>query len=62
MQREDHVIHHRITGTIALAAALTVSLAPAAWADPAPLARAEATIAANSGSNTAVRPNPMSKQ
>jgi len=49
---------HLITGTIALAAALTAILAPAAWADPAPLARAEATIAANSQSNTAVRPNP----
>ena len=50
--------HRLITGTIALAAALTASLAPAAWADPAPLAKAEATIAANSQSNTAVRPNP----
>ena len=49
---------HLIRGTIALAAALTASLAPAAWADPAPLAKAEATIAANSQSNTAVRPNP----
>ena len=50
--------HHLIRGTIALAAALTASLAPAAWADPAPLAKAEATIAANSQSSTTVRPNP----
>jgi hypothetical protein len=50
--------HHLIRGTIALAAALAASLAPAAWADPAPLAKAEATIAANSQSSTAVRPNP----
>ena len=50
--------HHLIRGTIALAAALTASLAPAAWADPAPLAKAEATIAANSQSNTTLRPNP----
>ncbi len=50
--------HHLIRATIALAAALTASLAPAAWADPEPLATAEATIAANSQSNTAVRPNP----
>ena len=50
--------HHLITGTIALAAALTTSLAPAAWADPAPLANAEARIAANSQSSTAVHPNP----
>ena len=50
--------HHVVRGTIALAAALTVSLAPAAWADPAPLATAEATSAANSQSNTTVRPNP----
>jgi hypothetical protein len=50
--------HHLIRGTIALAAALTASLAPAARADPAPLAKAAATIAANSQSSTAVRPNP----
>jgi hypothetical protein len=50
--------HHLIRSTIALAVALTAGLAPAAWADPAPLARAEATIAANSQSNTALRPNP----
>ena len=52
------MIHHRIRGTIALAAALTATLAPAAWADPAPLAKAAAAIAANSQSSTAVRPNP----
>jgi hypothetical protein len=50
--------HHLIRGTIALAAALTASLAPAAWADPAPLAKTEARIAANSQSGTAVQPNP----
>ena len=50
--------HHLIRGTIALAAALTASLAPAAWADPAPPAKAEARIAANSQSSTAVQPNP----
>jgi hypothetical protein len=50
--------HHLIRGTIALAATLTAGLAPAAWADPAPLTKAEATIAANSQSSTAVRPNP----
>src|SRR5205823_2352825 len=49
--------HHRIRSTIALAAALTATLAPAAWADPAPLAKAEPTIAANSQSGTTVRPN-----
>jgi hypothetical protein len=49
---------HLIRGTIALAAALSASLAPAAWADPAPLVKAEATISANSQSSTAVRPNP----
>jgi hypothetical protein len=50
--------HHLIQGGVALAAALSASLAPAAWADPAPLAKAEATIGANSQSNTVVRPNP----
>jgi hypothetical protein len=49
--------HHLIKGTIALAAALTASLAPAAWADPAPLAKAEARIAASRQSSTAVQPN-----
>ena len=49
---------HLITATVALAAALTASLSPVAWADPAPLAKAAATIAANSQSSTAVRPNP----
>lgn len=50
--------HHPIRSTIALAAALTASLAPVAWADPAPLANAGATSAAASQSSTAVRPNP----
>jgi hypothetical protein len=50
--------HHLISGTIALAAELTVTLAPSAWADPPPLGNAEATIAANSQSSTTVGPNP----
>jgi hypothetical protein len=50
--------HHVIGGAIALAAALTLSLAAAAWADPASLAKAEATIAAGSQSCPPVRPNP----
>jgi len=49
---------HLTRGTIALAAALTAVLAPVAWADPAPLAKAAATIAASSQSSTPVRPNP----
>jgi hypothetical protein len=49
---------HHHNATIALTLALTASLAPAAWADPAPLAKAEAAIAANSRSSTAIRPNP----
>ena len=47
--------HHLIRGTVALAAALTASLASAAWADPAPLQNAETTI---SQSSTAIQPNP----
>jgi hypothetical protein len=50
--------HHLIKSTLALAAALTATLAPAAWADPAPLTKAAPTSAANSQSNMAVRPNP----
>lgn len=50
--------HHLTRTAVALAAALSTSLAPAALADPAPLASAEAQIAANHQSNTAVRPNP----
>jgi hypothetical protein len=49
---------HLVRGTIALAAALTAVLAPAAWAGPAPLAKAEAAITANGQSSPAVRPNP----
>lgn len=37
--------HHRITPTIALTLALAAATAPTAWADPQPLARAEAAIA-----------------
>jgi len=50
--------HQPIGGAIALAAALIVTVAPAAWADPPPLAKAEAAIAANSQARPAVRPNP----
>jgi hypothetical protein len=42
--------HHRITVAIVLTLALTASLTPIALADPAPLARAEAAIAASHGS------------
>ncbi len=38
--------HTSITVTIALTLALTVNADPVAWADPPPLARAEAAIAA----------------
>lgn len=48
---------HRITAAIVLTLALTASLAPTASADPAPLARAEATITASHGSPL-VQPNP----
>jgi hypothetical protein len=48
---------HLLTGAIALAA-LTATLAPAAAADPQPLAKAEAAIAANSHAHPAVTPNP----
>jgi hypothetical protein len=50
--------HHHHAATIALTLALTATLAPAAWADPAPLANAEATIAANTRWSTPTRPNP----
>jgi hypothetical protein len=51
------VRQHHSTAAIAVTLALTASLAPAASADPAPLARAEAAIAAAHGSPL-VRPNP----
>ena len=38
--------HHRITHATALTLALAATAAPCAWADPAPLAKAEAAIAA----------------
>jgi hypothetical protein len=38
---------HRITSAIALALALAGTVAPVAWADPPPLAQAEAAIAAH---------------
>ena len=51
------VRQHRTTAAVAITLALTASLAPIASADPAPLARAEAAIAATHGS-APVRPNP----
>jgi hypothetical protein len=50
--------HHRIASAVALALTLAASIAPAASADPQPLASAEATIAANGQAPTAVRSNP----
>lgn len=53
--------HHRIAPAIALALALALaaSVAPVAWADPQPLATAEATTAATqSPASPATRPNP----
>ncbi|HKR99682.1 MAG TPA: hypothetical protein VJU79_09220 [Candidatus Dormibacteraeota bacterium] len=53
------VRQHHTTAAIAITVALTLGLAPVAAADPAPLAQAEATIAANqSQGRTAVRSNP----
>lgn len=51
------VRQHRTTAAVAITLALTASLAPIASADPAPLVRAEAPIAAIHGS-ALVRPNP----
>jgi hypothetical protein len=45
-------------GAVGAALALAASIAPAASADPQPLASAEAAIAANGRATTAVRPNP----
>jgi len=50
--------HHRIAAPVALALAIAANIAPAALADPQPLATAEAAIAANSRATTAARPNP----
>ena len=52
------VRQHRTTAVIATTLALTASLASTAIADPAPLARVEATIAATQSSAPVVRPNP----
>jgi hypothetical protein len=50
--------HHRITHATALTLALAATAAPCAWADPAPLARAEAAIAARqTPASPVVRPN-----
>jgi hypothetical protein len=51
------VRQHHTTAAVALTLALTASLAPAASADPAPIARAEAATAATHGS-ALVAPNP----
>lgn len=48
---------HQVTAAVAITLALAASLAPTASADPAPLAQAEAAIAATQGSPL-VRPNP----
>jgi hypothetical protein len=52
--------HHRhIKGALALAVALGLCATPVAWADPQPLAKAEAAIASNHSQGSAVvRPNP----
>jgi hypothetical protein len=48
-----------IGGATALVLAFALCIAPVAWADPQPLAKAEAAIAAHQSSgNPAVRPNP----
>jgi hypothetical protein len=50
---------HQIAAIVAITVALTATLAATASADPAPLARAEAAIAAaNNRASTTVRPNP----
>jgi hypothetical protein len=50
--------HHRIGSAIALTLALGATVAPSASADPGPLARAEAAIAAQNQAGVAVRANP----
>jgi hypothetical protein len=52
------VRQHRTTAAVVITLALTASLASTASADPAPLARAEAAIAAAHNSPPVVRPNP----
>ena len=52
------VRQHRTTAAVVITLALTASLASTASADPAPLARAEAAIAAAHNSAPVVRPNP----
>jgi hypothetical protein len=42
----------------ALAVAVALAVVPAAWADPPPLAQAEAGSAVSGGAGAAVRPNP----
>jgi hypothetical protein len=51
------VRHHHTTAAVAITLALTAGLASIASADPAPLAQAEAAIAATH-SSAPVRPNP----
>ena len=52
------VRQHRTTAAVVITLALTASLASTASADPAPLARAEAAIAAAHSSPPVVGPNP----
>jgi hypothetical protein len=53
------VRQHHVTAAVAITLALTASLAPSASADPAPLAGAEAAIAATQyRASSTVRPNP----
>jgi hypothetical protein len=52
------VRQHRTTAAVVITLALTASLASTASADPAPLARDEAAIAAAHSSAPVVRPNP----
>ena len=52
------VRQHRTTAALVITLALTASLASTASADPAPLARAEAAIAAAHSSPPVGRPNP----
>jgi hypothetical protein len=51
--------HGHIVGATALVLAFALCCAPVAWADPQPLAKAEAAIAAHQSSGSpAVQPNP----
>ena len=59
LARYPHRFRTRFAIGLLAVSALTASVAPSAWADPQPLARAEAAIAANrSPASQPVRPNP----